>query len=171
METLEYDPKTKIQIEDALYKFLYAPITRQSKTRIETLIARNTVMGGHTHKHFIYRGIVYNADVTTPPVRKNRLVPQLRDEMEEYLADQRQINGQELPFVLGYIKQVLNSSNNFSDYFQMLPEALHEPLESLRATCPCRASSITAEKAQAIRTKNQVPIDMIKRRLVMNLLI
>jgi len=170
-QPLEHDPKTKQQIKDALYTFLYAPVTRQFKTRIETLIARNTVMGGYSHKHFVYKGVVYNADVTQPPLKKNRLVAQLRGDMDEYLDDKDKLNNQELPFVLGFINQVLNSSNNITDYLRVLPESLHAPLLQLQATCPCRATCLTEEKVHSLRQGHRNPIDLIKQRLVTNLLL
>lgn len=171
MDKLEHDPKTKSQIKDALYAHLYDPVQRQFKTRLETLIHRNTIQGGYSHKHFVYQGIVYNGDVTVPPVKKNRLVPQLRDAMEEYLRDLNQLNNHELPYVLGFINQVLNSSNDLHDYLRVLPEAVHAPLNQLMGTCPCRNHHLPEDRVEAMRLKNQAPIDLIKQRLVTNLLI
>jgi hypothetical protein len=171
MEQLEHDPKTKLQIKDALDAYIYGPVRRQFKNRIEALITRNTALGGYSHKHFIYKGILYNADVTTPPMRKNRLVAALRDPMEEYLRDASHLNNHELPFVLGFINQVLNSSNSLSDYLKVLPESVHAPIQQLLATCPCRMGTLPPEKAEHMRCKNQASIDMIKQRLVTNLLI
>ena len=62
MDSLEHDPRTKQQIKDALYAYLYAPVTKQFRSRIETLIARNTILGGYSHKHYVYKGTIYNAD-------------------------------------------------------------------------------------------------------------
>ena len=171
MEPLEHDPKAKQQIKDALHSFLYGPITRQFKDRIESLIARNTVIGGYSHKHFIYKGVVYNADVTPPPMKKNRLVAQLRDSMDEYLRDIDQINSKELPYVMGFINQVLNASNSLSDYLKVLPEAVHAPIHQLLATCPCRMGTLSPEMACTMQAKNAAIIDMMKQRLVTNLLI
>lgn len=171
MTPIEHDPRTKQQIKDALYAFLYAPVTRQFKTRIETLIARNTILGNYTHKHFVYRGIVYNADVTTPPLRKNRLVAALRDPMEEYLADLDALNNKELPYVLGFINQVLNSSNNLTDYLRVMPESMHAPILEMQATCPCRATCLPEDKVEMLKTSNQTAIMRIKQRMVTNLII
>lgn len=171
MDPLEHDPKTKLQIKDALYAFLYAPVTKQFKARIETLIARNTILGGYSHKHFVYKGIIYNGDTTTPPMKKNRLVVQLRDPMEEYLRDRDELNNVELPFVLGFINQVLNSSNSLSDYLKVLPEAVHAPIRELLTTCPCRMDVLGPDKAEQMKHKNQSSIDLMKQRLVLNLLI
>jgi hypothetical protein len=171
MEKLEHDPRTKQQIKDALYAFLYEPVTRQFKTRLDTLITRNAVMGGFTHKHFTYKGVLYNAENTMPPLKRNRLVPQLRVTMDEYLADLTRLNENELPFVLGFINQVLNASTDLADYLRVLPEAVHNPLKNLLATCPCRSTTLSEDKVESIRLKNQDTIALIKQRLVANLLI
>lgn len=170
MEPIQHDPQTKTQIKNALYAFLYAPVTRAFNERIADLISRNTIIGGYSHKHFIYKGVVYNGDTTTPPVRKNRLVVQLRDPMDEYLREQNTLNTKELPFVMGFINQVLNSSNNLSDYLRVLPESMHAPIHELQATCPCRATSLPQEKVELLKNTNQVSITLIRQRLVTNLI-
>ena len=171
MDKLEHDPKTKSQIKDALYGFLYDPVQKQFKNRIDTLIIRNTIMGGYSHKHFTYKGEVYNSDVTPPPVRKNRLQAALRGEMDDYLADVAELNGKELPYVLGFLNQVLNSSSDLTDYMRVFPESVHHPLRQLMATCPCRTTTLGEERVSTLMARNQEPINMIKQRLVLNLLI
>ena len=171
MDTLEHDPRTKQQVKDALYSFLYGPIQKQFKSRIDTLILRNTLLNGYDHRHFVYKGVVYNSDTSPTPTRKNRLNPQLKDQMEEYLADLTELNTEELPYVLGFLNQVLNASTDLTDYKRVLPESVHHPLDQLLATCPCRTTSLSSERVQALMSKNIETINMIKRRLVTNLLI
>lgn len=171
MDRLEHDARTKQQIKDLLYSFIYEPVQRQFKTRLETLIVRNAVMGGYGHKHFSYKGQVYNADTTIPPLRKNRLMAALRPEMDSYLADLDKLNTEELPYVLGFLNQVLNSSCDIEDYLRVMPEALHEPLRKLQATCPCRTSRLTPERIEQLRLSSVTPVTLIKERLVRNLLI
>lgn len=171
MDRLEHDSRTKQQIKDFLYEFLYEPVQRQFKTRLDTLIVRNAVMAGYGHKHFSYRGEVYNADTTLPPTRKNRLLAALRPEMDAYLQDVQQLNTEELPYVLGFLNQVLNSSCDFDDYFHLFPEQLHEPLRRLQAGFPCRTSRLTPDRIAQIQLTSETPVQMIKERLVRNLLI
>jgi hypothetical protein len=128
-------------------------------------------MGGYGHKHFSYKGVTYNCDVTAPPLRKNRLVPALRATMDEYLEEVEQLNNHELPYVLGFINQVLNSSPDLTDYLRIFPESVHHPLTKMMATCPCRNTSLPDERVLHLQSKNQAPIDMMRQRLVMNLLL
>jgi len=171
MEQLQHDPRSKQQIKDALYAFLYDPVQVQFKNRIDLIITRNAILGGFSHRHFMYKGDLYNSESTHPPLNRNRLLPQLRADMEDYLKDVRELNNNELPYVLGFINQVLNSSNDLQDYLKILPESVHHPLHQLIDTCPCKTAKLTAERIQQIQDKNQEPIDLMKRRMVINLLI
>lgn len=170
-DTLSHDPRTKQQIKDAIYSFLYQPTEKQMKLRLDTLIVKNAVIGGYTHKSFMHKNILYNCDATALPRKMNRLVPQLYEDMAEYLKDLKQLNEREVPYVVGYINQVLNSSNDLCDYLKLLPEAVHNPIKHLIATCPCRNEKLPQETVQMLQKKNQTSIDLMKQRMVLNLLI
>lgn len=171
MTSLQYDPLTKQQIKDSLYDFLYTPVQKQFKTRLDTLIIRNTLICGYGHKSFVYKGKTYSCDTEAPPRKWNKLASDLRPAMDQYLVDLKAINDQEIPFVLGYINKVLNSSNAISDYMQLFPDCVHAPLKKLAATCPCQSSALTEDKVTLLSMQNETPINLIKQRMVTNLLI
>lgn len=171
MEELQHDPRTKQQIKDLLYSFLYTPVQQQFKQRLDTLITRNTVILGVTHKSFIYKGTVYTCDNERMPRRMNRLAIQLIPDMDDYLADLKQLNDHELPYVLGFITQVLNASNDLHDYLRLLPQSVHSPIEKLIATYPCQAKHLTEDAIQGIQARNHQSIALMKNRMVTNLLI
>jgi len=170
MDPLRHDPRTKTQIKEALYDFLYAPVLKLFKTRLDILIVKNTIVTRGSHQAFIYKGVTYSTQTRGLPRRAARLDKQFVGEMEEYLAEVKQINNQEIPFVLGFINQVLNSSNELHDYLKVLPDAVHRPITSLIATCPCRAKSLTDGEANQLRNSNNQAIQLMKQRLVNNLL-
>jgi hypothetical protein len=171
MEPLQHDPRTKQLIKDSLYDFLYTPVQRQFKTRLDTIIIRNTLLGGYGHKSFNYKGVHYSCDNGAPPRKWNRLLPQLRDQMDGYLQDLNQLNDTELPFVLGFINQVLNSSNDLGDYLSLFPESVHQPIQKLIETCPCQAKQLSDEQVALLQEQNKKHIELIKKRMVTNLLI
>lgn len=170
-ETLQHDPRTKQQIKDMLYNTLYAPVQEQFRKRLEALIYRNTMLMGSAHKSFVYKGVTYTCDFTPPPRRMTRLHPQLKDEIEEYIRDVKHLNDTELPYVLGFINQVLNSSNDLCDYLRILPEPLHDSIKKLISTCPCRAQKLTEDTVHSLQERNEEIINLIKERMVLNLLI
>lgn len=170
-DRLQHDPRTKKQIKDLLYAFLYVPVDAHFKQRLHTLIARNTAILGASHNSFIYKGIIYSHDPDRLPRRMNRLSPKLIVDMDDYLADVKHLNETEIPFVMGFINQVLNSSNDPHDYLRLLPPSVHSPIEKLIASCPCRNKHLTDDMVQDIQTKNHQSIALMKQRMVNNLLI
>lgn len=168
---LQHDPRTKQQIKDLLYKRLYDPVQEQFKKRINSIILKNCSLVASSHASFIYKGEFYTAEVSKPPIKMNRLTESLRPAMDEYLADLKELNDRELPYVLGYINQVLNASDSLEDYLQALPESMHETLKELILTCPCKKPHLSPEKIKLLQDKNQPNIALIKQRLVKNMLI
>lgn len=171
METLQHDPRIKQQIKDMLYAFLYEPVQRQFKTRLDTLINRNTLISVASHNSFTYKGCFYTNDLTPPPRKMNRLVPQLHADMDAYLTEVKLLNDKEVPYVLGFINQVLNASNDLHDYLRLLPSSVHQPIQKLIDSYPCRTKKLTDEQVQELQARNKQSIDLVKARMVMNLLI
>ena len=170
-EHLQHDPRTKQQIKDLLYTTLYEPVQQQFKKRIAAIVTKNCSLIGSSHESFVYKGEVYSNESSKPPMKMNRLTPVMRPMMDEYLKDLKELNDKELPYVLGFINQVLNASECLADYLRVLPEGLHQSLKKLIATCPCRETSLTEEKLNALQIKNYQPISMMKQRMVLNLIL
>ena len=168
---LQHDPRTKQQIKDALYTFIYTPVEKQLKHQLDTLIVKNTLMCGHSHKSFMYKNVLYNCDESPLPRKMNRLDTRLVPDMNDYLKELKQLNEKELPYVLGYINQVLNASNDLCDYLRLLPDAVHKPVQSLIDSCPYKGKKMPPEAVSFLLEKNQASIDMMRRRMVTNLLL
>lgn len=170
-ERLQHDPRTKQQIKDILFEHLYGPVERHFKKQLNEIIIKNSALLNTAEQHFSYKGVVYALNAA-PAVRKMiRLAPALHNDMDLYLKETRQLNNTELPYVLGFINQVLNSSNNLQDYLKILPESVHGPIQQLIASCPCRVLSIDPEHVKQLKEKNKTSIDMIKQRMLSNLLL
>jgi len=168
---LQHDPRTKQQIKDLLFTFLYSPVEIHFKKQLNTIILKNAALLNTTKQYFNYKGILYSLD-TTPVIRKMiRLYPDLHPVMDQYLKDTRQLNNNELPYVLGFINQVLNYSNNLQDYLVLLPESVHQPIQELIDTCPCRVLTADAESIAQLKEKNKSSIDLMKQRMMSNLLL
>ena len=170
-EQLQHDPRTKQQIKDVLYEYLYAPLDKQFKKRLQQIAMKNAVLNGYSHASFIFKNVVYNCDTTALPRKMNRLHVQLHPVMNEYLKEAKQLNEKELPYVLGFITQILNSSNELHDYLRLLPQSVHHPVQSLIDTCPCKGKKLSDETVDLLNQKNKGPIALIKQRMVNNLLI
>ena len=171
MDAEAYDPRTKNQLKDAILLYLYEPLKKSFDRKLKGIIQRNSTILNSPYDSFFYRGKLYVANINSVLPRKmNRLAPQLVDEMETYLKEEKELNSAELPYVTGFIIQVLNSSNYLQDYLRIFPESLHPPIEKLIASCGCQTTQLSPERVEQLKAQNAQPIAMIKQRLVLNLL-
>lgn len=170
MEKLQQDPRTKEQIKDALYDFIYSPVEKSFTQRLNNLILRNAISLCYSHKSFHYKGTFYSMDKGRPPLLRNKLSPQFVPQMEEYLEDLNYLKKTELPYVTGFITQVLNASNGFADYLCILPESVHRPIENMISKCACRSRQLSDEKIKWLQDSNKESINILKQRMMMNLI-
>ena len=170
---LAYDPRTKQMIKDKIYAHLYEPTKRQFSKRLKAIVQQNSTLNQNAQVCFRYNGEIYFDHDHKPPFPQpiNQLHLSLHSVMDEYLQDLDKLNTEELPYVLSYITQVLNSSDHLPDYFKLFPTSVHSVIQELIDSCVCRAEAITPEKAEVIKKKNIVPIELMKQRMVLNLLI
>ena len=168
---LQHDPRTKSQIKEALYEFLYEPTMKQFKARLEQIISKNCLAQKTDDRCFSYKAVVYQSEDATVPFKKLRLAPSLYDLMDQYLLELDELNRQEIPYVVGFINQVLNASNEFGDYIKLFPDSVHRPLNKMVANCPCKTTKLSDDAVMDLLIRNQSSITLIKKRLVINLLI
>jgi hypothetical protein len=170
-EKLQHDPRTKQQIKDILFDYLYGPGEASFKKQLAQIVSQNCVLTNSAHKCFSYRGVVYSIDAP-PVIRKmTRLHPTLHMKMDKYVKETKQLNNHELPYVLGFINQVLNSSNNLQDYLKLLPDSVHSPIQVLINSCPCRVVDLSADEIKHLKEKNYESIELIKQRMLSNLIL
>lgn len=170
MEKLQQDPRTKEQIKDALYDFIYSPVEKNFTKRLNNLILRNAVSLCYSHKSFHFKGTLYSMDKGRPPLLRNKLSPQFVPQMEEYLEELDYFKNTELLYVTGFITQVLNASNGFADYLCIFPESVHAPIKNLILSCDCRSRQLSDEQIKRLQDSNKESINILKQRMLMNLI-
>ena len=171
-EKLHLDPRTKQAIKELLYNFLYQPVMDRMKLRLEQIIVKNSLILNNSSNRFLYKGEVYTTEnAKYHPQRTPRLSPQLHNEMKSYLETLTNLNQREVPYVIGFINKVLNSSNDLHDYLRVLPESIHRPIEKLILSCPCRTKQLSDTQVEQIKEEGKYSIDLIKQRMAANLLI
>jgi hypothetical protein len=170
-ERLQHDPKTKQQIKDLLYSFLYDPINKKMKEQVDSIIVKNSAMIQSSHLSFHYKGKLFSCDSGFVLRKPNRLTPLLHPFMDDHLKEVKELNEREIPYVIGFINQVLNSSNNIRDYLRVLPTSIHRPIELLMATCPCVTYNISVETVKDIQDRNAESIIIMKSRMAINLIL
>ena len=76
MEPTHHDPRLKQTIKGVIYDQLYLPAQKQMTARLESLVQRNTLLGGFTHPSFYYKEVVYRIDDSPLPRLRNKLIKQ-----------------------------------------------------------------------------------------------
>ena len=169
--SLQHDPRTKQQIKDTIYDFIYKPTLSQLESRLMSIIDKNDQLSGIDAGYFVYKSKTYARQDATVQLKRQRLATVLHPFMDQYISEVTQLNNFELPYVLGFISSVLNSSNELQDYLRVLPDAVHRPVQKLIASCPCRTVKLTNDAVMDLKIQHQMSINLIKQRLVTNLLI
>lgn len=171
-EALVYDAKTKKRILGALLEHLYLPVESDLRLRLNKLIVKNSLLLENNQRAVIYKNEVYAMDDNTVlPRVVNKLDRSLEDEMKQILKERQTIDEDELPYVKAYLVKILNTTNHFPDYYELLPHALHNVLDKLKLSCPCRSSYLDKRGLDNLRDKNVVPVELMKQRMTYNLLL
>lgn len=175
MNETAYDFVVKQHIKDVLYTHLYGSVDARYNASMDQLIERNSYECGNAQLAFVYDGqMVRHSQFVpkgSPPIHKtNPLASELVSPYLQLQAERNQLFTKELPYVMGYINQVLNISDSFDDYVALLPESLHNVLERLRSECPRLPQELQQSDLENLRGKNTSSIELLKQRLLSNLL-
>jgi hypothetical protein len=167
------DPRMKGSIKDALVQFLYEPVERAFKRQLDEIIVANTLAGKYAVKSFHYKGLQYTSEPGIPPRSWNKLLPHLKARMDEYLAEVKDIDERERPIIFGFINQVLNASNHLADYYALFPDSAHQPIRALKLDTDLMYAYplIAKDKMDRILEQNKPAIELMKARMVTNLLL
>lgn len=164
-----YEPNLKYRIKSRIWGVLFTPVEEDLEKQLEAIASKNCQLQGLSHKSFLYKGVRFNADTTPPPLRSNYLAPSLKPDMEEYLGKVNEYRDHEENLITGYITMVLNLCIHPRDCLRLLPTGLHSHIEDLLITCT--ESNLNEEMVQKVLKNNQKPIQMIKERMALNLLV
>lgn len=172
--TTPLNPRTKRIIKESIEEFLYVPARKQTRRQIEELIVKNCRLQRTTHKSFVYKTVDYNMDSDPIPLRRNRLVAELRPTMEECLADEQRLID-EMPLVMGVVVIVLNASNAPGDWLCIFPASTHHTLKKAVMAAGIELDWYHTHLPEAtineLRTKHQHLLDLMRQRMTINLLI
>jgi hypothetical protein len=164
---VQNDPRTKQMIKDMLYSHIYDPVEYRLHEKLKLIMGKNRLLNHHDMDYFSYKAQVYSLDNTT--IRSApKLDSSLHAEMQEYLKELNELNRVEIPYVLNFINQALNSSNDLRDYLKLLPECLHKPIQELIDAYECQSERLSQAEVDAFKERNAHSILMVKKRLLLN---
>ena len=169
--TAQHDPMLKLQLKERLESFLYTPVWEDQEKRLRRLVLHNSRILNSPYEVFSYQGETYiNGNPSKLPRPMLRLSPQLKDEMDAYLHDVKEVHDMEKPYVMGYITQVLNLTCNREDHLSLFPESVHKPILEMRAYSPYGATKLAPHVISEFIEHNEPSLVLMKKRQMLNLL-
>lgn len=184
-EKSHYNPLVKQQLLKQLKIEIYAPIVNSLNREFWNINRRNTVKCGFNHNVFTYRGIFYSGNILidlnldyedyysriNTHNYKEHLATEFHIAFDDLLAKRDLISEKEMPLVMGYVTQVLNISNNPHNYLKLLPDTLHKCIRIIAPFSEDVVDTISPARIENIKTVNKEYIDLLKLRLMSNLLL
>jgi len=113
---------------------------------------------------------VHAVRVANRALHAQQLAPGFHAEMDQLLADKKELELEELPMVQATLTSVLNSSPAITDYEKLLPAICHPLLDEVRGRCSCAVQSLTDEQLERVRTKHGRYINIIAQRQLLYLI-
>lgn len=164
------NPRLKLAIKERISQFLYSdPLTKLRKD-LEYIITTNDQLSNKGHYMFTYRGVRYKWYENMPLVWGPLPLHQsLHKQMDQYIKETKEL-AEESALTLGYIQNILNKSDNPEDYLRLIPSALHVPIHELLAQFPDISKTLSLTDAEKLIKTHARSVDLIKQRLMLNLL-
>lgn len=160
----------KFNANQRIFNHLYGPALAYENTVLAELILKNALLIQSTHRSFSYKGIDYSIDETPVPLRRNRLHPDFREKMDKWIEDRKAVLDYEQVYVKSYITSALNITDNLTDYFKLFPSSLHMILQSESSFPTTGEKALSPETVEEFKTKFKTGLDLLKRRLIQNLI-
>lgn len=158
--------KIKVMIQQELLDLLFSKELSHTKEFIEHILQRNIKLLGFTHYSFVYRKEPYG-EVNTKP---ERLHPSLHTEMDQLLLSVEEAFRIERPYATHAITSFFNKTASYSDAIIYFPEPFHSILFKYVPAMPVERK-LTDEELCALAIKNAKYLDVIRVRLMTNLII
>lgn len=162
----------KTQLRDALCEFLFQPIEKKLANELLHIAIDNTQRCFYPHYSFVYKGKLYlhPHENNPPPRRSQRLADALVPRMEAYLQEEQEAIADQAS-TMAAVPRILNSITNPRDCLRILPEAVHPCLVPLLRDFPATGTPLSEEQILELQETNMPYINMMKQRLILNLLI
>lgn len=160
----------KYNLKNALLLKLYTPSNKAFTKACEEIVLQNNVLKGVHASSFLYRGSTYPVSQKLGPKSPYALHPSLEEKFVTVLYPFDEIQKFEVPMVAGFIIHVLNSSDCWEDYLKVFPETLHPLIEEWRFHFKWKIPTLTEAAIADILDKHSKGLQLLRARLVWNLL-
>lgn len=130
---------------------------------VEEIVPKHIILTGS--KYFTRNGNNYPTVLGEVPVIQ--LHPSLCEAFDERFDQLRQMEELEGNYYEYLLRDLVANSGSLSDFYVLLPEAMHETLRSIRLKGNDLPTSVSSEQVVEFREKHAEAISMFKRRKTM----
>jgi len=166
-------PKLITAIVDKILAELYRASDNYRLTELTTIIGKNMMLTKTNDKWFGFRGEYYSITTKLPQGRPVLLDRSLRERMKDYLSYCDKIDS-EKQLIKSYIIQVSQKIRYKEMVLDFLPDNTHYLLKGLIQFFPSldsqNAKPLDAEEIAAFKESNDKYLDMMRSRMVVNLI-
>lgn len=148
----------------ALEHYVYKPATYKLTKQLEEIIQVNALKSDSQAMSFFYKGKLYWTQTNRATGKAGLLDKTLYDTMDKYLQDMEELS-KERAEVKGFFTELLLKSQTENDVAALLPECMQGALVH---PIP-KSSAFSDEYVQAFLASHERSIQLIKERLVLNL--
>lgn len=173
MKRFPLAPRAKTNLQTAMMQFIFDPFMKYWNRKVDKIIEKHVLLCSSTQYGFSYKGEDFtgsNKRLLHPPIQ--RLDRSLYSDMDALLREREVIILYEQPLVNSVLCALMNLSNNPWDYFQILPKELHPAWEHFKTNMPTSyESEVTDSSISAFQTKHEAAFDVVRIRMVTNLIL
>jgi len=162
------DPTKKYNVRLMLEEFIYKPAETKLEKKLNAIMNSHSIDDPHRSMAFMFKGQVYAPKDYRSPGKITLLSRRLYPNMEEWLKETNKLQEEKIK-ASNYLTCILNEAENLADLQALLPECLHPGLGITGSAS--HSSLLTPEHIEAVNHQHTDSIQMIKERLVLNLLI
>lgn len=173
MKRFPLAPRAKTNLQTTMMSFIFDPFMKYWNRKVDKIIEKHVLLCSSTQYGFSYKGEDFtgsNKRLLHPPIQ--RLDRSLYSDMDALLREREVIILYEQPLVNSVLCALMNLSNNPWDYFQILPKELHPAWEHFKTNMPTSyESEVTDSIISAFQTKHEAAFDVVRIRMVTNLIL
>ena len=164
--------RLKFLLLQRLEHYIFRKVDKDLDDRLAGLIERNDVLNMLERKIFYYAGEKWTRHVFPGPPQQNvpLLDESLHETMDKWLKDRDEVNHNQRPLVLGFMRKILNHTDDFTLILQMLPSVLHKAVEDVGMKNNIEVATMSTDEVAAIVGASERSVNAFKIRLMTDLL-
>jgi hypothetical protein len=165
-------PAFKRSILNMIKQSLFAPTRKDFVQRQNAICLAHQKTSEKRQTSFLFKGEIYSYTEQGFHRPLERLSDELTETQQALLDEIKQFTQQEESLICAYLTNALNLCNTPNDLLEVLPEQVHSIFKSkIEHHLNHFEVTVPPHKLTAFKTRHQLHEDILKQRLMMNILL